>query len=105
MEPLKLAKEDVFVHVAPGAAGHGDPLRREPALVLADLADGRITEDFAREVYGVVVDAGGLVARDETARERERLAAVPLADRIRTQTRLFLSADPLLAEFTGEIVR
>lgn len=105
METLKLAKEDVFMHVAPSAAGHGDPLRREPALVLADLEDGRITQDFAREVYGVVIDAGGLVARDETAQERERLAAVPLADRIRTQTRLFLSADPLLTEFTGEIVR
>lgn len=36
--------------------GWGDPLRRDPALVLDDVLDGFLTEAQARETYGVVVD-------------------------------------------------
>lgn len=104
METLKLNRDDVFVHVAPGGAGHGDPLLRAPALVLGDLVDGRITADFAREVYGVVIDpATSEVDAVATGATRARLVSVPLADRTRTQTRLFLATDSDLARFTDEI--
>ena len=37
----------------PGAGGYGDPLRRDRALVRQDLAEGRITADEARTIYGL----------------------------------------------------
>jgi len=38
--------------VTPGAGGYGDPRRRDPALVRRDLAEGIISEEVARDVYG-----------------------------------------------------
>ena len=37
-----------------GGAGYGDPRRRRPDRVAADLADGRITKAAAQDLYGVV---------------------------------------------------
>jgi N-methylhydantoinase B/oxoprolinase/acetone carboxylase alpha subunit len=37
--------------------GFGDPLEREPELVLGDVLDRYVTLDHAREDYGVVIDA------------------------------------------------
>jgi N-methylhydantoinase B len=54
-------------YVAPGdvlylnwqsGGGYGDPLLREPDLVAHDLAEGKITENGARDSYGVVVQNG-----------------------------------------------
>jgi len=39
----------------PGGGGHGDPRRREPALVAADVADGLISRESAEEDYGVTL--------------------------------------------------
>jgi 5-oxoprolinase (ATP-hydrolysing)/N-methylhydantoinase A len=35
-----------------GGAGFGDPRRRAPAKVTADLLDGRITREAASDIYG-----------------------------------------------------
>jgi hypothetical protein len=62
-----------------GGGGYGDVIEREPEAVLKDLHDGMISEDVAREVYRVIVDARtGLIdaAATEAARaalRRERL--------------------------------
>ena len=40
-----------------GGAGHGDPRRRAPAAVAADLQGGRISAEAAREVYGAALSA------------------------------------------------
>jgi N-methylhydantoinase B len=42
---------DVVSIVTAGGGGYGDPREREPALVEADLIDGKITEQQARESY------------------------------------------------------
>jgi N-methylhydantoinase B len=42
--------------VTPGAGGHGNPKERDVALVRRDLAEGRISERTAREVYGLESD-------------------------------------------------
>ena len=39
--------------ITPGAGGYGDPRDRDPALVRRDLADGVVSEQVARDVYGV----------------------------------------------------
>ena len=41
--------------VETSGAGFGDPLEREPALVLSDIANGLETIERARDVYGVVI--------------------------------------------------
>ena len=62
------------VRVVTGTGGgHGDPLEREPALVLADVLDGYVSAAQARSVYGVAIDeASGRVDEDETAALRAR---------------------------------
>ena len=37
----------------PGGAGYGDPKDRDPGLVRRDLARGYISNDVARDVYGL----------------------------------------------------
>ena len=37
----------------PGSGGYGDPTERDPASLREDLLDGYVTEEAAREVYGI----------------------------------------------------
>jgi N-methylhydantoinase B len=36
--------------------GYGDPLDRDPRLVLEDIIEGLVSAKAAQEVYGVVLD-------------------------------------------------
>lgn len=49
-----------------GGAGYGDPLERDPSLVIKDLAERTTSIRRAREVYGVVLE------REDVAPERLR---------------------------------
>jgi len=53
----------------PGGGGYGDPTERDPDAVLADVRDGKVSHEKAREVYGVVLADGEV---DEAATERRR---------------------------------
>jgi N-methylhydantoinase B len=53
----QLRPGDVVVMDAAGGGGYGDPLTRDPELVAADVADGLVSLDAAREDYAVVLDA------------------------------------------------
>jgi N-methylhydantoinase B len=57
-EPVK-AGEIVRVCTT-GGGGWGDPLARAPELVLQDVIDNKVSEQAARDDYGVVVQASGL---------------------------------------------
>jgi len=50
-----LAKGQAVRHTTAAAGGYGDPLRRDPDLVLADVVDGKVTPEGAERDYGVVV--------------------------------------------------
>ena len=55
------------------AAGYGDPLEREPAAVLPDIANELVSQQQAEQVYGVVVDADRLAVDDDaTLQLRDR---------------------------------
>ncbi len=54
-----------------GGGGYGSPFTREPAQVLADVLDGRVSLEAARETYGVVIESG-LVDTAKTAALRGR---------------------------------
>jgi N-methylhydantoinase B len=60
---------DVFRHVLAGAGGWGDPFTRDPALVLRDVLEEKISAAYAEREYGVVIRDGAL-RDDETARRR-----------------------------------
>jgi N-methylhydantoinase B len=51
---------DVVSLRLPGAGGMGDPTTRDPALVEADVLDGKVSPESARDHYGVVVDPATL---------------------------------------------
>jgi len=53
----------------PGGGGYGDPTERDPRAVLADVLDGKVSHEQAREAYGVVVENGEL---DEAATRQRR---------------------------------
>lgn len=51
---------DVHVHLAPpGGGGYGDPRLRDAKRVFADVVDGYVSIERAREDYGVVVEYVG----------------------------------------------
>jgi N-methylhydantoinase B len=62
-----------------GGGGWGDPLDREPELVGRDVLEGKVSDEAAREVYGVVVrvvdEATFEVDADATATQRAQLRA------------------------------
>jgi N-methylhydantoinase B len=47
---------DVIRVITGGGGGYGDPREREPERVAADVFDGYLSAEQAKEVYGVVVD-------------------------------------------------
>lgn len=58
-----------------GGSGLGDPLRRDPEAVLADVRDGYITKGQARDVYGVVIEEGAVDA-EATADARAEIRSI-----------------------------
>lgn len=64
MEAIKLRRGDELHHIAAGGGGHGDPLRRDPALVREDVLDEKVSLAAARRDYGVVIDARTLAIDD-----------------------------------------
>ena len=73
---LKLYQGDQLHVFTAGGAGYGDPLDRDPDLVLQDVLDSRISPGSAKDDYGVVVQAElGLVNFKETGRVREQRKA------------------------------
>ncbi len=64
----QLTPGDRVVMDAAGGGGYGTPLERDPAMVAADVAQGYVSPERAREDYGVVVDpATGEVDEEATA--------------------------------------
>ena len=53
---LEVRHGDVFRHLLAGAGGWGDPLERDPELVLKDVLEEKLTPEYARREYGVAID-------------------------------------------------
>jgi N-methylhydantoinase B len=59
-----------------GGGGYGDPLTRDPKLVLRDVKEGKISVARAEAAYGVAIDAGQLVIDEQrTQAMRQRTGA------------------------------
>lgn len=69
----KMDADDVLRITVPSAGGYGDPKKRDPEMVLSDWLDDYITDDDARNVYGVAIDTlHETVDLGETQRLRAR---------------------------------
>jgi N-methylhydantoinase B len=66
-----LKKNDIVRVITGGGGGWGHPHDREPERVLSDVLGGFVSLEFAREEYGVAIDADTLsIDQAETARLR-----------------------------------
>ena len=92
----KVVPGRAFVFAAQGGGGWGDPLLRDPELVLDDVLEGLVSIEGARRDYGVVITQNGVAKVDEaataqtrTAVRKERIGRTPKAqDYTRTGRRL-----------------
>lgn len=72
---MRLRPGETVISTGTGGGGYGDPMRRDPERVRADVQDGRLSVDRAREIYGVVIGADGEIDMSATSslRTRKRL--------------------------------
>ena len=75
MGVTNMKRGDLIRHVMAGGGGWGDPLERDPEMVLADFLNEKLTVGHARDEYGVVIDEDGpRVDQAATERLRRRMA-------------------------------
>ncbi len=65
---LTLHRGDVIRHELAGAGGWGDPLRRDPQAVLADVRNEKLSAQHAAEKYGVILTADCTKVDEEATR-------------------------------------
>ncbi len=81
---IELDLECVVSQSSAGGGGYGDPLERDPELVLNDVIEGYTSLDSARDDYGVVIDPETLVLNIEAnqrLRAREKRLTVEVTDK------------------------
>ena len=59
IDQVPVAAGDTLVFRTAGAGGWGDPLERDPELVLRDVLRDLVSHEAARRDYGVVIDGDG----------------------------------------------
>jgi N-methylhydantoinase B len=67
---VTVAKGELLVSVASGGGGYGSPENRDPERVLHDVKEGLVSQERARDVYKVAIDASGNVDAIETGKLR-----------------------------------
>lgn len=70
---VTLADGERLVSITAGGGGYGSPMTRDPSAVRQDVAEGLVTRERAREVYGVVFDGDLTLDEDATASARAGL--------------------------------
>jgi N-methylhydantoinase B len=70
-----LKKGDSIRHILPGAGGYGDPLDRDPRLVVEDVRDEKLSLDYVKREYGVVIDRDTLTLDEGATRRLQRRMA------------------------------
>jgi N-methylhydantoinase B len=71
---ILLEDGETAIGVTCGGGGYGEPWRRDIDRVCRDVAEGWVSRERAREIYGVVVDADGTVNESATQALREQVA-------------------------------
>ena len=58
---VRLRTGDAYLMQSGGGGGFGSPLERDPKLVALDVQEGYVSAEAAREAYGVVTSAEGIL--------------------------------------------
>ena len=91
LEGYPVKRGDAFFQVVPGAGGYGDRFERPAAQVRNDVLDGKITPDYARQIYGVVIEGEEI---DNAATKVLRSARAKPADHVSLFWREFATLVP-----------
>jgi N-methylhydantoinase B len=78
-EDIRVVAGDTIAVRTPGGGGYGDPLRRDPDLVLRDVVRGYYTAADAEHDYGVVVTGDPPALDRDATEERRRRGGLPPA--------------------------
>jgi N-methylhydantoinase B len=77
---IQVKHGDTLGKVSGGGGGVGNPLERDPAAVLRDVRNEVTSLEYARDVYGVVIDAEAMEVDEEATRSlRAELASATAA--------------------------
>lgn len=76
--PLDIPPGFAWEWSSPSAAGWGDPIRREPDAVAAEVRAGLMSGEDALRVYGVALSAAGVPDADATAAARLQIRCARL---------------------------
>lgn len=68
---MALSPRDVLGYAFQGGGGYGDPLKRDPQAVLADIRNGHVSVGAAERQYGVVLDGDAVDAAATRGRRAE----------------------------------
>jgi N-methylhydantoinase B len=101
-----VVNDDVLLMESSGGGGFGDPLQRDPAMVVADLAEGYVTPHEAEAVYGVVLtkgaaDAVATAARRTQLQASRRRIRLDVADDVETERGRAIRLDEATARALG----
>ena len=88
---VPIGSGDVFSRPTAGGGGFGDPLERDPALVLEDVADDYVSIERAAKDYGVVIT---VVDAEICAYAVDQAATEAMREAIRRQRIDWLATDP-----------
>jgi N-methylhydantoinase B/oxoprolinase/acetone carboxylase alpha subunit len=77
---IQVKHGEIFGKVSGGGGGVGNPLEREPLAIQRDVRNGLTTVQYARDVYGVVLDPDTLeIDESATASLRAEMTAREVA--------------------------
>jgi N-methylhydantoinase B len=88
---VPIGSGDVFSRPTAGGGGFGDPLERDPALVLEDVADDYVSIERAAKDYGIVLT---VVDAEICAYAVDEAATRATREAIRRQRSRWLATDP-----------
>ena len=64
-------------HTQAGAGGYGDPLKRDPQRVVEDVLDEKLSVEYVKREYGVVIDPETMsLDMDATRQLRDEMAKI-----------------------------
>ena len=74
---IQVKHGEIFGKVSGGGGGVGNPLERDPSAVQRDVRNEMTTLQYAREVYGVVLDPGTLQLDEEATKALRAESVAP----------------------------
>jgi N-methylhydantoinase B len=92
---MRMTDHDVFAVSWQGGGGYGDPLQRDAAAVVEDVASGAVSPEAAEAIYGVVCRDG--LNRDATEARRAAMRRDRVGGCFATDPERMFEGDPIMA--------